>query len=273
MWIEECEMSSRWRAVLRSVIDAAHTPAGATKVLTSSDSRIGTTSGVAEDGFAEQFLLAEYELVRELRSQVLGRTERLVAFVASLQTAEIALVGLLLSAESVSMSSIAGIVLASGFPILLASCNGFLRGIDAQIMNRRYTAALNAIRNYFVSQYPIIRSAVLMPTDATQLRPITVGAGSSVVVSNTGMLLILTAVQVAALVAAATWLVVSHLGKSSSTSGLMIIIASGVIAGGLVAFLQFFYMRKRLLTAWTQWLKTVRDMSPQRDFASPSRLP
>jgi hypothetical protein len=98
---------------------------------------------------------------------------------------------------------------------------------------------------------------------------ITVGAGSSVVVSNTGMLLILTAVQVAALVAAATWLVVSHLGKLPSTSEIIILIASGVIAGGLVAFLQFFYMRKRLLSAGTQWLKTVRDMSPPRDFASP----
>jgi hypothetical protein len=59
-------MSSRWRAILRSVIDAAHTSASATKVLTSSDSRLGTTLGVAEDGSAQQFLLAEYELVREL---------------------------------------------------------------------------------------------------------------------------------------------------------------------------------------------------------------
>jgi hypothetical protein len=261
-------MSSRWRAVLRSVIDAAHTPASGAEVSPLSGSRLGATSGAAEDEPARQFLLAEYELVRELRTQVLARLEPRVGFVASLQTAEIALVGLLLSNESVSFPGIAAIVLASGFPILLLAHSGFLRVLDAQIMNRRYTSALNAIRNHFVSKYPTIRPAVLMPIDPAEPRMITIGAGSSVILSSSGILIILTAVQVVALVAAATWLVVLQARGMSLSSRLTIVIASGVVAGGLVAVLQFLYLRKRLLTAETQWLRTVRDGSMQTDLSN-----
>jgi hypothetical protein len=131
-------MTSRWQAALRCLATGADGRALSPNGFGPDQTR-WNREGEPED----QFLLSEYELIRETRLHVLDRTERFISLVASLQTAQVALVGLLISTRSVATSTIAATILASGIPVLLVAYTGFLRAVDSQIMNRRYTGSLS----------------------------------------------------------------------------------------------------------------------------------
>jgi hypothetical protein len=115
-------------------------------------------------GESVQFLIAEFAALRELRQYAYSGVEKRVQFVLTLQAAEVAFVGVLVSQRK-DEHVVGGVALTLGLPTLLLSYLAYRRALDFMIQARKYVRAMNAIRAFFVSNDAKIADAVLLPVD------------------------------------------------------------------------------------------------------------
>src|SRR5687768_3373915 len=123
---------------------------------------MGTSSQSIKDEQVIKFLLAEYELIRSLRSDLIHVGESRVNFF--LATLSGAFVGLaLLSKSSVlgdTLTVINGSILAGLFFIGVIT---FLLSVERDIRVNFYARGLNRIRQYFAHEMPSIKDYLILP--------------------------------------------------------------------------------------------------------------
>jgi hypothetical protein len=214
--------------------------------------REGASPGVSSSAFdidnqSTQFLLAEYELIRNARESTLSLVENRIKFVLTLQSAQVAFIGALL-ALAIDLQKIVVVALALGAPTLLLSHIVFLRALDFQIQGRRYLRAINAIRQHFVMRDVTIKPAIHLPYDVKTPRMSSVGEGSSLLLSFAVTMLILTSFLLALLAFGATWLLFSLASIPTYGSTWLAVIGSALVDGCYV-LKQLHSMRHRLKRA------------------------
>ena len=132
-----------------------------------------------EERRAERFLLAEYELIVDMRATMIRMVENRMTFVTGLQASEIALLAILITSKTVSVATMLILVCALGIPTLFLTYIVFLRAMDMQVTGRQYLHALNAIREHFVARCPHIRDTIRLPTATHEPRFSSIGSHSS----------------------------------------------------------------------------------------------
>jgi hypothetical protein len=175
-----------------------------------------------------QFLLAEFAALRELREVGFSIIERRVQFIATLQAAEVAFVGVLVS-RATDNRLVAAVALVLGLPTILLTYIAYERALDFQIQGRKYIRAMNAIRGFFVENDPAIRPAIHLPVDPTYPRLSSIGHGGSVLQSFAVMVLILTVFLTGILGFAGCWLASTFLTRFSSET--KVVLAAAAAAG------------------------------------------
>ena len=192
---------------------------------------------------AEQFLLAEYQLLRETRAHSLALVQGQVNVILTLQTAEVAFVGILVSSKSARAPVIAAVALLLGLPTMIFTYNTWLSVLNQQIFNRRYLRAINTIRGYFISQYPHIDPAVKAPTNP--LHPPIPGP-RQVVFSFSGMVLILALMLQTILTSLATWLLLYLVSSLAPIGRLWVAGGTGIASGLLGSLGSARYIKERI---------------------------
>jgi hypothetical protein len=154
---------------------------------------------------SERFLLAEYDLISNMRAAMLHMVENRITFVTGLQASEIALIALLFTSKKVNATTLLTLVCALGIPTLFLTYIVFLRALDMQVTGRRYLHALNAIRRHFVTKYPHIKDAVRLPTVPDEPRYTSIGSHSSILLSMAATMLIITVALATILATSISW--------------------------------------------------------------------
>ncbi|MDG4839129.1 hypothetical protein O7631_21635 [Micromonospora sp. WMMD967] len=153
-----------------------------------------------------QFLLADFVAARELRVFLFSAVEKRVQFVVTLQAAEMAFVGVLLSQRR-SIEIVISVALGLGVPTLFLTYLAYRRALDMMIQARKYIRAMNAIRGFFVANDPLIAEAVLLPASPRLPRFDRLGHGGSPVQTLATTVLVLVLLLSGLLVYAVTWLI------------------------------------------------------------------
>ncbi|WP_250006329.1 hypothetical protein [Actinoplanes sp. M2I2] len=153
-----------------------------------------------------QFLLADFVAARELRAFMFSAVEKRVQFVVTLQAAEMAFLGVLLSQRR-SVEIVISVALGLGVPTLFLTYLAYRRALDMMIQGRKYIRAMNAIRGFFVANDPLIAEAVLLPTDPRRPRFDRLGHGGSPVQTLATTVLVLVLLLSGLLVYAVSWLI------------------------------------------------------------------
>ncbi|MBM0206339.1 hypothetical protein JNW90_27485 [Micromonospora sp. STR1s_5] len=194
-----------------------------------------------------QFLLAEFESIRELRSLAYSIVEKRVQFIIGLQAAGAAFIGALLSQDS-SAKAVSGAILALGIPTFLLAYIAYLRALDFQIQGRKYVRAMNAIRGFFVESDPTIGRALLLSTDTRFPRMNAVGYAGSTVQSLAVNALILTILVGGTVAFTAAWLIAVSVSPSNGYAYFVAALAAVGIAV-LLGLIEAKRIRSRLRRA------------------------
>ncbi len=147
--------------------------------------------------------------------------------------------------------SIAAIAITLGIPTLLLSYLAYRRALDFTIQSRNYIRAMNAIRNFFVTNDPSIAGAVLLPTDPRQPRFDRIGHGGTPIQGLATQMLILFALLSGAMTAATVWLLLAFLRGKVHVDLAWTAVPVAVIAVVAVGLVESRRMRRMLIEAET----------------------
>ena len=125
----------------------------------------GEPTGQAEES-AEAFLLSEYQLLADLRANLVEIYGTGLTRLLTLTTALAAGFLFWLSEEPAQAARRALVLAVIATFLSAVTANFARRGIKYQINTRRYLRGLNAIRAYFVANNPSIATVIKLPTDS-----------------------------------------------------------------------------------------------------------
>lgn len=120
-----------------------------------------------QDDKAHDFMLAEYQTMRDLRAGLISLGENRVNYFLVFVSGAIALVGLGL-VERFSEATLNLVVTALLAGLFLLGLLTFARMVERSIRITSYSRGMNRIRRYFVEQHPHIDKYLILPTDDAQ---------------------------------------------------------------------------------------------------------
>jgi hypothetical protein len=113
----------------------------------------------------KDFLLAEYELLKDLRANLQTQTENRMNFFMLIVSGTIAvLAGIAQSNGGIEHAVLHNASLVVIFSLLLFGLQTFLRFIEVNISSTTYTRGLNRIRRYFLDRDQSIANHLILPT-------------------------------------------------------------------------------------------------------------